>query len=332
MQIDVLERPDLVRGVCDLRREQNGIALDRMNAALREFYSDSEARIDRARSRAGVRIVLRSNTRWLKIALRFGRRARNLLRGDLFCDGDHLGSFGSDDSADAWAGEVFQAEVAEPRDLEIWLPHCAEAFVQAIEVEDGAVVEALEPPEKAWLAVGDSITQGMAATTPGRIYAHVAARQAGLNLHDIGVGGGTAEPEIGVAAQPIACDVATLLFGANDVKRVRTADEFRDKTIALTEGLLQGRPDLPVGLITPLPTPGRALPSEASLTLEELRDALRNVPDRLPSVRVIDGPSLVPADECFFNDGVHPNDEGMKSIGENLAPHLREMIGSTTGT
>ena len=327
MQIDLVQRPDLLRGVCDARREGDGVVLDRMNAALREFYSDSEARIARAQSRPGVRIVFQANTRWVRIALRFGLQSRALFKSDLFCNGQHSCSFGPEEPAETWQEEFsFPTNGTGEMRFDIWLPHCVQTFVQSLEVEDGADVKAVPPAKKKWLAVGDSITQGMTATTPGRTYVCLAARETGLDLHDIGVGGGTAEPQIGLAARPIECDVITVLFGPNDFNRGKSADLFRQNTAHLIEALLDGRPGLPVGLMTPLPWMGCKGTNEAGASLADFRAVLRDVPGRFPSVRLIEGPDLVPAEDGCFVDGVHPNDAGMKSIGEGLVSPLRDMI------
>ena len=41
---------------------------------------------------------------------------------------------------------------------------------------------------------------------------------------------------------------------------------------------------------------------------------------------IVDGHSLVPHDESYFYDGLHPNDKGFEFYGNNLAKELRCIL------
>jgi len=331
MEIDLATKEDLVRGALEVRREGDGFVLDRMNEGLRRFYSDSESRITRARCPACVRIAFRSDTPWIRVALRYGGQARPFFRSDFFCDGERVASFGPDAAAERWEGEIFRADDTGVRDFVIWLPHCAAISGVSVTVADGASMAPVESPRTKWLALGDSITQGMTATSPSRTYVAIAAGQLGVDPHNVGVGGGTMEPEVAEAARPIACDLATVAFGVNDFNKDGPLASFRDKTRRFLENLLAGRPRLPVGVITPLPWAGRTEPNGNGDSLEDFRRALAEVAADFASAHVIDGKELVADSTDYFVDGVHPNDRGMESIGRNLAERLRAPTLCGTG-
>ena len=57
--------------------------------------------------------------------------------------------------------------------------------------------------------------------------------------------------------------------------------------------------------------------------LEIFRQCIRDVAVDFPQVQVVEGTSLLPADDRFFVDGVHPNDEGMQLLAENLFRNMQ---------
>ena len=56
------------------------------------------------------------------------------------------------------------------------------------------------------------------------------------------------------------------------------------------------------------------------------RDCLKRVYEEY-SDYIIDGRNLIPHDEKYLHDGLHPNDEGFKHYGNNLAKELANIIG-----
>ena len=318
----------LARGCCEVREEPQGIYFDRMNEPLRDFYSGAEGFNICARCPAGVRIRFRSNTASLRASFKYGGGASQPFFGaDLFVDGRRAGTFGPKEKVTRWSGEIFRAESQIEREFDLWLSYSVETWVDFLEVEDGASVEPVMPDGETWLAVGNSITQGMFCTSPSRTYAATAARVQGLALHNVGVGGGRMEPGVGKGASLIPCSIATVAFGVNDWNQLKPVDQFKRDSMELLCALLRGRENLPVGLITPLPVCDRPELNEVGASPEDLRRVLREAACEFESVTVIEGPSLVPADEKYFVDGVHPNDLGMNEMGTNLATKLKLLLG-----
>jgi lysophospholipase L1-like esterase len=195
----------------------------------------------------------------------------------------------------------------------------------SLAVDDGATVTPLPPEPATWLAIGDSITQGMTCASPARTYAGLAARALGISHHNTAVGGARMEPGAGQVAG-IEATFATAAFGCNDWNGGKPLAQFAADTAAFLETLFAARPGLPLGLITPFPAVGdRGERNAAAVDLEAYRDVVRRQAAAHPSVRLIEGPSLIPAEAAFFADGIHPNDAGMAVIAERLAPHLRTL-------
>jgi len=315
----------LAIGCCGIRREEKGLRFDRMSDALWGCYGESEARVVRAASPAGVRLRFRSDTRRMGLALRYGRQARPIFSADLLVDGRPAASVGPDVPERRWEGEVFRAPTREMRTFELWLPYVVETWLERLEIEDGARIEPAPAPEKTWLAAGDSITQGMTASSPSRTYTGLVARRLHIDLWNVGVGGGTMDPAVGEAAARLPCDLSTVAFGVNDWNRARPLDRFRRDAEAVLSAFAGRENGGPVFVITPLPVVGLRDRNDAGLTLEHYREALREAAESLGRVGVIEGPELVPAAEEYFVDGVHPNDAGMHAMASGLTRLLGKV-------
>lgn len=272
-----------------------------------------------------MRLRFRSDTSWIKACFRYGGQARPIFAADIFVDGRPAETFGPDAPTREWSGEIFRAEVRTRREFDLWLPHVVETWVEFLEMEDGAEIEPVPAGSTTWVAAGDSITQGMAASIPSRTFSAVAARSLKFNLHNTGVGGATMEQVAGMGASLIPCSFATVAFGVNDWAHSKPGEQFEQDTVGLLSELLRGKSNLPVGLLTPLPVLERDDLASSTLRIEDFRQALRRVGERFETVTVIEGPSLVPAIADYFVDGVHPNDRGMAEMGKNLAVHLGKL-------
>jgi len=327
MRIDLCERADLVWGVDRLERDGELVRFLRMPEGLEEHYSDTEPRRIRRKCTPGARIVLRTDSPWLRMSVEYGGAARKLYLLDVFVDGKQLDSIGTaEDSGAPWKGETFRFEERKEHVGVVWLTHCSETTVREFEVEDSSKVEAVPKPAKSWLAIGDSITQGMTCRTPSRTYSALAAAKLGLELRNVGVGGGRMDAELGALCRSIPADVATVAFGANDFNGSIPLATYAANTRKVLEDLLRGRPTSPIGLVTPTPWMRPMERNEAGHVLEDYRVLLREVATDYPSVLVIEGEQMIPSEEKYFVDGVHPNDEGMASYSENLGPILRQML------
>jgi len=325
LSFDQLE--EIAQGCCDVREEDRGVVFDRMNAPLRELYSATEGWTTCRRSPAGVRLRFRSDTSRVAVSLRYGRSECPSYCVDLFVDDDPVRSAGPEGEAEQWSGEVYAVGTRGERTFDLWMPHVTETWLEWLEVDDDASVTSVAREEVTWLAVGDSITQGMVATSPARSYVAIAARSLGVGVHNVGVGGTKMLPELGRGAGSLHWTFATVAIGVIDWAQSRRIEPFAAHTTEMLGGLMAEREDLPVCLVTPLPVFDRAEENEHGLTVEDYRRALRRASAGFANVTVIEGTSLgMDSRECFV-DGVHPNDHGMRVLGSALAQRLSAFSG-----
>lgn len=318
---------DLLRacatGCAEVREEPEGLFFDRMTPALRLHFGASEGAIIRARCQSGIRLRFTSDTRSLRLTMRFGRVARPFDSVDLVVNDVFLGTFTGDRQNQPWRTELFHAPEAVLRRFELWLPYSVESWVVALEIDECAQLAPLPLEPVTWQVIGDSISQGMTSTSASRTFPALAARALGFNHHNTAVGGAVMDDGAAQAAS-IPAAVATVAFGCNDWNGGKPLPQYESDTIRLLERLFTIHPGMPVGLITPFPAVGETgEKNNSGIWLESYRDALRSLAPRYPFVRLIEGPSLIPSDPLAFIDGIHPNNAGMAVLARNLATELR---------
>ena len=328
MLLDFSGRFDLVRGAQALELVSGAWHFRRMTPELAEIYAATDAAVIRALATAGVRLVFSAAARRLDAEIEYGRACRQLFKLDLAVDGSEPRAFGPDAAAPAWSGTLFESGRPARRRFELWLPHCAELGIRRLELDDGAGPEAMPAPAGGtWLALGDSITQGMTASRPALTWAARVARELELDLVNLGVGGAKYDARVGPAAGRIPARLATVAFGANDSFQKVAPAEVERQAARLIDGLRSRQPELLIAVITPIPcfeTDG----APATGQLDPYRAAARRAAAGRERVRVLEGPELVPANPELFIDGVHPNDAGMAAYARNLIPRLKEILGA----
>jgi len=187
-----------------------------------------------------------------------------------------------------------------------------------------------EVPALRYLAYGTSITQSASANRASLGYAAQAAWCLGADLINLGMGGSCfCEREF---ADYIAgredWDIATLALSVNMVANF-TLEEFRARVDYMIDKVAGSNPARPVVCITLYPyakdlcvdKDDRAL---AEAFREELRQSVAASPHG--NLHLIEGADILTDIGGLTSDLVHPADNGMINMGENLAARLRPII------
>lgn len=161
------------------------------------------------------------------------------------------------------------------RTVEIWLPYRDRVRLLALEADD---LEAAEPSgHPRWVHYGSSISHGAEAASPARTWVGVAARRAGLDVHNLGFGGAALmDPFVARTIRDLDVDVISVKVGIN----VLNADAYGRRVFGpLLHGFLdtirEGHPDTPLLVVSPIFCPiGEDLPGPTMID-----------PARLPEVR-----------------------------------------------
>ena len=192
----------------------------------------------------------------------------------------------------------------------------------AMEISDGATVTPHKYDTK-FLFLGDSITQGWNAGKDGLCYAWRTAQFFNADCIIHGVGGGFFDPSIFEAPAGFDPDRIFVAFGTNDFVRYQTLDELRLRTgqyLDLVVGAFEGKKIYGITPIWRL----HAKIDRAMGSFDQCIAVIREEYEKR-SIPVIDGLTLVPHDEAFFADAVHPNALGFAAYSQNL---IREILNS----
>ena len=216
----------------------------------------------------------------------------------------------------------------DPRVTRLLLPYRPPVRVHGIYTE-GQIIPA-EPhhlPPRRWLAYGSSITHGESCIHPSGSYAARAAQRLGVDLKNLGFGGGAhLEPEI---AEFIAAkddwDFATFELGIN-VRKFMEVDEFACRVARFIETVASANPEKPIICID-LFTNDDDVAGGASVTSRfrrVVKQAVAVCGHR--HVHYLNGRRLLASAGGLSTDLVHPSPQGMEDIGERLARALARIL------
>jgi hypothetical protein len=191
-----------------------------------------------------------------------------------------------------------------------------------------------ELPRLRYLAYGTSITHGAAATGPHLTYAAQTARRLGADLINLGVGG-SAYCEAALADYIAAREdwhLATLALSVNMIGAGFSLDEFFERVSYLVDTVSGADTSRPVVCITIYPHfrefgPHFANP-DAKGTPEQYRQRLRDAVSACPhpNAQLVEGTEILRDVGGLTVDLIHPADNGMIQMGENLARRIAGLL------
>ncbi|MFM8601972.1 MAG: GDSL-type esterase/lipase family protein [Actinomycetota bacterium] len=228
--------------------------------------------------------------------------------------------------------------------LEVWLPQNAGIEIRTFAVSAGAAV--LPPPvdtRRRWVHYGSSISHCMEAGHPLGVWPVIAARAAGVDVRNLGLGGQChLDQFVARMIRDSDADMVSMKVGINVVN----LDSMRDRAFlpafhGFVDTVREGKPGVPLLVVSPIFCPGHedgpgpSLRSESgvysrerpgflatgALTLRRIRELLatavaarRDAGDT--DIHYLDGLSLFgEGDAADLPDLLHPNSEGYARMG-----------------
>jgi lysophospholipase L1-like esterase len=321
------------RGALRVEPEGDGIVFRRFGPEASDYWDRTPGWRIRSRCPAGVRIAFRTDADRLRLRADLGHFARPAARFDGYVDGLCAFTVGvGTPEADSLDAEVALGDPAAAtgddglRHVAIYLPQMRMVTGLSIALPDAARYEPAEP-DRLWLALGDSITQGMTTPFPSLTYPSVAARRLGLDLHNAGVGGAVfdehAIPERPTELEPAAVTVA---FGVNDFNGGRPVEAAE----AYLRALRDHYPETPTAVFEPLwAAAGDEDPmrrNDRGLTFAEYRSALRAIVADLGGLAWVPRGRLTPPGPAVTVDGCHPDTAGFAFYAEGASAALNDLL------
>lgn len=215
----------------------------------------------------------------------------------------------------------------DSRLFRIMLPYSAAIEIPKIEGDFSPPAKE-QTPQTGYIAYGSSITHGSYAVRPTGTYAMRTAQLLGVDLINLGFGGG-AHCESQVAdyiAERNDWDFATLELGINMIGCFET-EEFKKRVDYFIKKIASTHPDKWIFCIDIFTFDSDFDP--ASTKQNEFRKVVKETVEKLnmPKVIHIDGREILKnASGLMAGDLVHPSPEGMEEIAKNLAQYIKKEM------
>ncbi|MER6217785.1 GDSL-type esterase/lipase family protein [Streptomyces sp. NPDC001674] len=366
--------PELLRGALDTEHTGRGLLPHRLPARARAQNTDAQLAMAESQP-SGVRLAFRTGATVVELdtlpvkRLYTGAPPRPDGVYELLVDGRPAAratAAGGDTlTVDPATGSVahrtgqpvtlrFTGLPGRMKDVELWLPHDETAQLVALRT-DAPVSPAPDRGRRVWLHHGSSISQGSGATHPTGTWPALAASLGGVELVNLGLGGGALlDPFTARALRDAPADLISVKLGINlvntDLMRLRA---FTPAVHGFLDTVREGHPDTPLLVVSPLlcplheDTPGpTAFDTEAlaegklrfraagdpagvaagQLTLTVIRAELARIVEQRaaedPHLHHLDGRELygeADAAELPLPDALHPDAATHRRIAERFA-------------
>lgn len=367
---------ELLRGAVDTEHTEYGLLPHRLPAWARAQCADEQLAMAEAQP-SGVRLAFRTRATALELDALPTKRAYVgapprpegiydlVIDGELFRQATVPGgntltidmASGSVEKRPGEAGAArFDGLPEGAKDVELWLPHNEITELGALRT-NAPVEPAVSSKRRVWLHHGSSISHGSDAASPTATWPALASRLGGVELVNLGFGGGALlDPFTARALRDTDADLISFKMGINlvntDAMRLRA---FTPAVHGFLDTIREGHPTTPLLVIAPIlcpiheSTPGPCAPdfsrlssgqvrfratgdpaerASGKLTLGVVREELaRIVAQRAaedPHLHYLDGRELYGVDdfaELPLPDELHPDPASHRRIGERFAKH-----------
>lgn len=200
----------------------------------------------------------------------------------------------------------------------LYFPHFAFPIISSVVLED-ATVYLPQKKQIDILFLGDSITHGARALHPTNTYVMQTAKRMEVGILNQGNSGFVYD----AGSIEKICDpkIIVTAYGINDFYR-KDIPAIENDTTKFLQKLRKVYGDAKIVSILPLWTKGTKKDPDYK---KAERDCLISLYTQY-SDYMLDGRSLMPYNEAFYVDAVHPKDAGFLVYGENLAKELVAIL------
>lgn len=167
------------------------------------------------------------------------------------------------------------------------------------------------------VAFGDSLTEGVGASTPENGYVGVLERRLGITIVNRGVAGNTtadALARIDTDVTPLHPNIIIILLGGNDyLKKIPQQETFANLSQIIKKMQSQGAVVLLLGV-------------RGGLLHDKFSDDFHTLAKDTGSLFVPDVLDGIFGNTKLMSDEVHPNDAGYMRIADKIAPTLDGIV------
>lgn len=318
----------LLKGAVWIEETQTGILARRFTEKQLAFYASvSQASYVRAAGCAGIRMDFITETPEISFAYETTAFCRDSLYFDIYENGVLCGVAKEPDKSPS-GRVVYRKHTPGKTRITVYFPYTCDIALQDVSLGEIEYV----PDEKInYLALGDSITQGMDAKNSSFHYPAILARYFGWNYLNHGVGGFYFDPDSLDAELPFKPDIITVAYGTNDYHLIsvgeKTYEGVKKSVRAFFDKLIALYPQACIYVITPIWRAAEYENADIASGMQRIRSFLKKEATSR-GWNVIDGEKLVSHDSGFFGDKVlHPNEIGFMEYAMHMIPQIKQIAG-----
>ncbi len=337
MKLNFEQIKNIIIGAVRIEEESGAVRAYRFTKEQDELYKARNPDFyHKSLTSAGIKLLFKTDSKnlFLKMRTAYGS-SRQYFSFDVFVDGKPAGYIDNFSNADL--PRVYpQAELPVGvfsktlqlgngiKTVCVYFPWSVKTFIEEIEVDDNALVEAIKPSKKL-IAYGDSITHGYDALRPSNRYIARLAEALDAEEYNKAIGGEVFLPDLSELKDSFVPDYVTVAYGTNDWNCM-DSDTFKHRCRAFYENLSRNYPDTKIFAITPIWRKDINVPRSFG-AFSELETYIKDAVRDLENVTMISGFDLVPEDEKYYADLVlHPNDEGFDYYFKGLYNKIKSHI------
>ncbi|MBA9026655.1 SGNH/GDSL hydrolase family protein [Peribacillus huizhouensis] len=274
---------------------------------------------------AGVRIVLRSNTRQIRIGL---LAVSEMMQMDCLVNGI-LNKALLIHSGETYAN--FNDLSDGSKLIEIYLSQKTAVSITDIWIDEGAEWELVEDSRLHWITYGSSITHCYYSESPSKTWPALVSNKLDFNLTCLGYSGNCfLEPMVARMIRDMPADFISICAGINIIRGNALSDRtFQAALLGFIQIIRDKQKDVPIAIISPIfNREFEKVENKVGLSIEKTRKEILQVIEILKNagdqhLYYFDGLELFGEDfEMYMPDGLHPNAEGDKI----MAARFQQMV------
>ncbi len=198
--------------------------------------------------------------------------------------------------------------------MTVYLPADATVWLRNFEI-NGEFTPVQKKEKVLWL--GDSITQGFGPLRSAQTYVSVANRLLNYDVINQGIGGYVYDKNVLMEMEGYQPDKIIVALGTNQfgTETMQDIEEYYERFMEIYK-------DTPVLCILPI---WRGDVPDGEPTLIKFCQKTREIAEKYPNVKIVDGFKLVPHLPEYFLDNLHPNCLGCEIYGRNLVLEIEKL-------
>jgi len=199
----------------------------------------------------------------------------------------------------------------------IYLPFHIQISIQTFELVNATFFTSVSKPDKKYLLIGDSITQGYFCKYPSLTYATTLGSLMNVEILNHGIGGYRFDKRL-IQKIDYRPDTVLVALGINDV----FSDDILSETIPdFFARLLDEYSDTNIVAVTPI----ICLKEYAVNRMAEVKRQIYMQKGLSKNLYIIEGEKLVPHLLNFFADSLHPSTIGMQYYAQSLMTQIKDL-------